>query len=125
VIDGPSLLFDPKRALALGLVFHELATNAGKYGALSKAKGRIAVIWAVKKDRLVVVWREQHGPKVRPSTRRGFGTELIERQIRSALDGEVRFDYRPEGIVVRISVPYEKIAPPTTVSPGSVDWPQP
>jgi two-component system, chemotaxis family, CheB/CheR fusion protein len=105
-INGPPLVFDPKRALALGLVFHELATNASKYGALSKAKGRIAVTWAVKKGRLVVVWRESDGPKVRPSARRGFGTELIERQIKSALDGEVRFDYRAEGIVVQMTIPY-------------------
>jgi two-component system, chemotaxis family, CheB/CheR fusion protein len=124
-INGPSLLLDPKRALGLGLVFHELATNAGKYGALSKAKGRIAVIWAVKEDRLVVVWRERGGPKVRPPARRGFGTELIERQIRSALDGEVRFDYQPEGIVIHISIPYERITAPTAVSASSGDWPQP
>jgi len=107
-IKGPSLPFDPKRALTLGLVFHELAANAAKYGALSKAKGRIAVTWAVKKGRVVVDWRESDGPKVRPPQRRGFGTELIERQIKSALDGEVRFDYRPGGLAVRISIPYEK-----------------
>ena len=118
-INGPSLLFDPKRALALGLVFHELATNAAKYGALTKAKGRIAVTWALKKRRLVVDWRESDGPKVRPSGRRGFGTELIERQIKSALDGEVRFDYRPEGIVVRISIPYEKNTVPIASQGGS------
>jgi two-component system CheB/CheR fusion protein len=107
-IKGPSLLFNPMRALALGLVFHELATNASKYGALSKAKGQVEVTWAVKKGRLGVVWRERDGPKVRPSARRGFGTELIQRQIKSALDGEVRIDYLPEGIVVQITIPYEK-----------------
>ena len=104
-IKGPSLLLDPRRALALGLVFHELATNATKYGALSKAKGRISVTWAAKKGCLVVDWRESDGPKVRPSARRGFGTELVERQIKSALDGEVRFDYRSDGLAVRISIP--------------------
>jgi two-component system, chemotaxis family, CheB/CheR fusion protein len=104
-IKGPSLLLDPRRALALGLVFHELATNATKYGALSKAKGRIAVSWAVKNGCLVVDWRESEGPKVRQSGRRGFGTELIERQIKSALNGEVQFNCRPDGLAVRISIP--------------------
>jgi two-component system CheB/CheR fusion protein len=104
-IKGPSLLLDPRRALALGLVFHELATNATKYGALSKAKGRIAVTWAVKKGCLVLDWRESDGPKVRQSARRGFGTELVERQIKSALDGDVEFNYRSDGLAVRISIP--------------------
>jgi len=112
-IKGPSLLLDPRRALALGLVFHELATNATKYGALSKAKGRIAVTWAVKKGCLVLDWRESDGPKVRPSARRGFGSELIERQIKSALDGEVQFNYRPEGLAVRISIPITGSEAPT------------
>jgi two-component sensor histidine kinase len=55
-----------------------------------------------------IVLEARGGPKVRPSARRGFGTELIQRQIKSTLDGEVRFDYRPEGIVVQITIPHEK-----------------
>ncbi len=107
-LDGPSLPFKPQQALALGLVFHELATNAAKYGALSKAKGRIAVTWSLKKGRLVIDWRETDGPRVRPPERRGFGTELIERQIKSALGGEISFKYSPAGLAVRMSLPYEK-----------------
>jgi hypothetical protein len=60
---------------------------------------------------------------VRPWARRGFGTDLIERQSRSALDGEVRFDYRPEGIVVHISIPYEQIAPQARHFRSYVDGP--
>jgi len=68
-IKGPSLLLDPRRPLALGLVFHELTTNVAKYGALSKAKGRVAVTWAAKKGFLVVDWLESDGPKVRGAAR--------------------------------------------------------
>ena len=71
------------------------------------------VTWTVKKRCLVLDWPETDGPKVRPSARRGFGTELIERQIKSALDGEVQFNYRPDGFAVRISIPITGSEAPT------------
>jgi two-component system CheB/CheR fusion protein len=106
-IEGPSLAFKPAQAIALGLVFHELATNAAKYGALSTGEGRIAVTWSTQRNRLVLQWRESNGPKVRAPKRRGFGTELIERQLKSALDGEVSLDYPPSGFALDVSIPFE------------------
>jgi two-component system CheB/CheR fusion protein len=106
-LGGPEIAFAPPQALALGLVFHELATNATKYGALAKPKGRVAVTWEVEKGRLVITWLERDGPKVGKPSRKGFGTELIERELKSALGARVTFDYAPEGIEVRISIPYE------------------
>jgi two-component system CheB/CheR fusion protein len=104
---GPDIAFAPQQALALGMVFHELTTNALKYGALSKAKGRVAVTWEVEKGRLVITWLERDGPEIAKPNRRGFGTELIERELKSVLGARVTFDYAPEGVEVRISIPYE------------------
>jgi two-component system CheB/CheR fusion protein len=106
--EGPPLPFNPQQALALGLVFHELATNAAKYGALSTAKGRLSVTWTVSEGRLVIDWHEKGGPKVSPPGRRGFGTELIERQIKGTFAGDVMFDYASPGLAVRISIPFQK-----------------
>jgi two-component system CheB/CheR fusion protein len=106
-LGGPDIAFAPQQALALGMVFHELTTNALKYGALSKAKGRVAVTWEVEKGRLVITWLERDGPEIAKPNRRGFGTELIERELKSVLSARVTFDYAPEGVEVRISIPYE------------------
>jgi two-component system CheB/CheR fusion protein len=106
-LGGPDLTFAPQQALALGLVFHELMTNAVKYGALSKANGRVAVTWEVDKGRLIITWLERDGPKVGKPKRKGFGTELIERELKSVLGARVTFDYAPEGVEVQISIPYE------------------
>jgi two-component system CheB/CheR fusion protein len=107
VIEGPSLAFKPAQAIALGLVFHELATNAAKYGALSTGDGRLAVTWSTQENRLVLQWRESNGPKVRAPKRRGFGTELIERQLKAVLDGEVSLDYASGGFALDVSIPFE------------------
>src|SRR5262249_53158861 len=106
-IGGPEIAFAPPQALALGTIFHELVTNAMKYGALAKPKGRVSVTWGVEKGRLVIAWLERDGPKVTKPGRRGFGTELIERELKSTLGARVTFDYAPEGIEVQISIPYE------------------
>jgi two-component system CheB/CheR fusion protein len=104
---GPEIAFMPPQALALGMVFHELATNAMKYGALSEAKGRLAVTWEVEKGRLIIAWLERDGPSITKPRRKGFGTELIERELKSHLGARVTFDYAPEGVEVRISIPYD------------------
>jgi len=106
-VGGPPIYFAPPQALALGLAFHELATNAVKYGALAKPKGRVAVTWGTEKGRLIITWLERDGAKIGKPARKGFGTELIERELKSALGAKVTFDYAPEGIEVRLTVPPE------------------
>jgi two-component system, chemotaxis family, CheB/CheR fusion protein len=106
-LGGPEITFAPPQALALGLVFHELTTNAAKYGALAKAKGRVSVTWRVEKSRLIITWLERDGNKVATPERKGFGTELIERELKSALGARVTFDYAPKGIETQISIPFE------------------
>src|SRR5262249_7607424 len=102
-LEGPALAFKPQQALALGLVVHELATNAAKYGALSSTQGRIAVTWSAGPREIAIRWRESGGPKIGAPERRGFGTQLVERQVRSALGGAVSFDFAPAGLTVEIS----------------------
>lgn len=102
-IDGPRLLLEPEMAQTMAVVLHELATNAAKYGALSVASGHVEVKWSLAADGSIVVrWTERGGPPVNPPTRRGFGTEMIEGQIRHQADGEVRWDWRPEGLTCEI-----------------------
>src|SRR5262245_50323904 len=106
-LGGPDIAFAPPQALALGLIFHELVTNALKYGALSTKKGRVSVTWGVEKSRLIITWLERDGDKVKKPDRKGFGTELIERELKSTLGGRVTFDYAPEGVEVQLSIPYD------------------
>lgn len=106
--EGPPVAFDEKTALSLGLVLHELATNAAKYGALGAGGGRLSVRWRVEAGpqgrRLTLDWRETGGPRVSPPARKGFGTMLIEASLR-ALKGEAALDYPPEGLACRLALP--------------------
>ena len=100
-IAGPPVFLAPGGALTMALIFHELATNALKYGALSAPEGRVALTWtydAESRD-LALAWTESGGPPVSPPTRRGFGSRLIERSLRGELKGAATMDYRPEGLV--------------------------
>lgn len=109
VINGPNVRFPPKAALALGIAFNELATNAVKYGAFSDEAGCIIVSWTIEPgpggDRLLLHWREEGGPPVTPPSRKGFGSQVIERGLAYELGGKVRLDYRSEGLVCTIDIP--------------------
>jgi PAS domain S-box-containing protein len=100
-IDGPPVWLAPGGALTMALIFHELATNALKYGALSNASRKVVLAWtydAATRD-LALTWTETGGPPVVAPTRRGFGSRLIERSLRGELKGAASMDYRPEGLV--------------------------
>ncbi len=110
-VNGPPVALPPPAALSLGMIFHELATNAAKYGALSAPGGRVLVDWAVAdqtRPRLELVWREIGGPAVAPPARKGFGSRLIERNVRHDLAGEVELDYAGDGLVATISIPLDR-----------------
>jgi PAS domain S-box-containing protein len=105
-INGPDMLLEPGAAQTIAVTIHELATNAVKYGALSVPEGQIHIEWSrAPEERLLFQWTETGGPLVRPSARRGFGTRVIESMIRDQMQGEVRFDWRTEGLVCEIWVP--------------------
>jgi two-component sensor histidine kinase len=90
------------------MAFHELATNAAKYGALSSGEGSLRVDWNVTTDaeppRLFVKWEETGGPPVKAPTRQGFGSRLI-RGLAQETAGEVRLDYPSSGLVCTVDIP--------------------
>jgi PAS domain S-box-containing protein len=105
-IAGPTLLVNPKQALTLSLVIHELTANAAKYGALSLPTGRVEVRWQIEPNRaLRLTWREFDGPPVAPPSRRGFGLQLIEFNIAHEFGGEAVFDYPREGVRCVVTIP--------------------
>lgn len=106
-MEGPDVHLPARVALSLGMVFHELATNAAKYGALSTGGGRLLLDWTLSSDggALTFAWRERGGPPARHPERKSFGSRLIERSITSELRGAIETDYGEEGLVVRFEVP--------------------
>lgn len=111
LLNGPAVSLAPAAALSLGMIFHELATNAAKYGALS-TDGRVLVDWTVRNladRRLHIVWREEGGPRLgHAPDRRGFGSRLIERNVRHDLAGEVQLSYPVEGLVAEFDIPLDR-----------------
>jgi two-component system CheB/CheR fusion protein len=100
----------PKAALALGMVLHELATNAAKHGALGVDGGRVTIAWSEEvrggELRFVLRWSETGGPKPDPApTRQGFGSELIEREVRHDLGGTVEMAFDEHGLVAVLVLP--------------------
>jgi PAS domain S-box-containing protein len=104
--DGLNAMLEPNTAQATAMILHELATNAAKYGALSVPEGRIKVACSRAEDGgLVVRWAENGGPPVKPPTRRGFGTQVMDTLIRTQLKGEMRFDWSADGFACEIALP--------------------
>jgi PAS domain S-box-containing protein len=107
-LEGPELTFTPAAAQAVGLALHELATNAGKYGALANAKGRVDVAWACDRGTFSISWTERNGPRVRAPKRRGFGSAVISSLAEMSVEGTVDLQYRPTGLEWRLACPADK-----------------
>jgi PAS domain S-box-containing protein len=112
VLRGPKLRLNPAAAQAIGLALHELATNAGKYGALSVSAGRIDLQWRCEDGIFAMRWREQNGPPVSPPQRRGFGSTIIGPMVKLSVSGEVDLDYAPSGLLWRLTCPAENALEP-------------
>jgi PAS domain S-box-containing protein len=102
---GPEIQLQPATAQTLALALHELVTNSAKYGSLSVLPGRLNIQWRVQADGLHLIWEEHGGPQVAKPISRGFGTRSVIASIESQLGGRADFDWRPEGLVCRLSVP--------------------
>jgi two-component sensor histidine kinase len=104
LLQGGVLRLDATHAKALALTFHELATNAAKYGALSDPGGLVVITWTVSDGSAKITWEEMAGPRVTRPTRRGFGTSLIERLLKS-VGGKMEREFRTEGVRCLLSFP--------------------
>jgi PAS domain S-box-containing protein len=101
--EGPKLHLNAAAAQAIGLALHELATNAGKYGALSTDAGLVDVSWQLDDDIFMMSWIERRGPPVRPPERRGFGSTVMESLVKQTLNGEVQLNYASSGLEWRLT----------------------
>ena len=104
-IEGDDIRLLPKAALPLTMIFHELATNAVKYGAFANGSGKISIAWSWDKEpppELRVRWQESGGPLVTLPTHTGFGSRLIEKGLSHELNAEAFLDYQADGVVCEL-----------------------
>jgi PAS domain S-box-containing protein len=108
-VKGSETRVTPQQALALAMALQELAANAAKYGSLSNDEGVVTIEWyhseAADSLHLYLIWKESGGPLVEPPARRGFGTRLIERSLARELEGEMKIDFLPTGVVFTADIP--------------------
>ena len=101
-IDGPKAMLGPTQVIALGIVLHELGTNAAKYGALSVEGGEVELSWMLHPDRVSLTWAERNGPPVMPPSHKGLGSKLIERGLP---DASIDWRFLPDGVICAIELP--------------------
>ena len=112
-VSGPPLRVKSRQALALSLAIHELATNALKYGALTKAGGRVSITWSVEDhpdaSGFTFIWQELGGPPASEPASAGFGSRLISRVLGDDFGGSVRVSYGSAGLVCRLTAPLKNL----------------
>jgi PAS domain S-box-containing protein len=113
VIHDPKLRFNAAAAQAIGLALHELATNAGKYGALSTDRGSVNICWGTEGETFRMSWAERDGPQVSPPQRRGFGTVVMQEMAERSVNGTVDLEYAPSGVTWRLTCPVASALEPT------------
>lgn len=110
VLDGPDLALSAAATQPLTMLFHELATNATKYGALSAPDGVLRVSWRLDGGAVLLRWEEAGGPAraARP-TRKGFGSRVVDATARGQLGGAVAWRWSPAGLVVELTFPRARV----------------
>jgi PAS domain S-box-containing protein len=110
LITGPCLPIGGNAVTTIALIMHELATNAAKYGALSSPGGYIHIDWSVKKSELLLTWKELGGPSLDgPAEHEGFGGSLVRQLVTGQFGGEISYEWKPKGLIIRLSVPVERL----------------
>jgi PAS domain S-box-containing protein len=104
-VSGPNLRCSPEAVQPLGLIFHELATNAAKHGALAKEGGHVVVSWERRPEHAVIYWEETGGRRLQMPSRFGFGTTLLEQLVTHQLGGEIDRRWETAGLKVRLRLP--------------------
>ena len=111
LVEGPEIRVGANTTTSLALVLHELATNAAKYGCLSKPGGRLAIQWQASDGNVEFEWLETGGPPIEtPPSFQGFGSQLSQRSITGQLGGTLDRDWRVEGLCVHMSLPRSRLA---------------
>ncbi len=109
-IQGDPATIDDQAATPLALIFHELATNAAKYGGFSRPEGRVTICCRRSKRDLIVEWAETGGPRIKgAATSEGFGSTLSKLSVETQLGGKLTRDWRPEGLVVTLVLPLSSL----------------
>jgi PAS domain S-box-containing protein len=112
-IDGPDVMLSAEAGQAMGMVIHELVTNAAKYGALSDQSGRVSVRWYQNLNgsaQLILVWQETGGPRVESPMKTGYGTGVIRDLIPYEFGGTVDLAFAPAGVRCRLEIPFDRVS---------------
>jgi two-component sensor histidine kinase len=120
-LDGKAVSLAPAAAVMLGMVFHELATNAAKQGAFTTASGRVEVAWQSDERRqlLKINWAEHGVPHAARSREDGLGVTLIKRGIAHELQGRATFDFGGKGLRCSMEIPLSEAQPSPPSGPGT------
>jgi two-component system CheB/CheR fusion protein len=106
-LDSSDVTLGAGQALSLGMILHELVTNAVKYGALGDPKGHVAIKWSCEGKDLVLTWKERDGPKVKKAARQGFGLRLVTQEASYSLRGKAEVEFLLPGLEVTLRFPRE------------------
>ena len=107
-INGPSVAINERSINNVALIFHELATNAAKYGALSAERGAVSIDWTLEQNDLRLSWREAGGPVTKPPAGLGYGNKLVTGTVRGC-GGDIDYDWLPGGLVARLRLPLSSL----------------
>jgi len=118
-LDCDDIIIDDRSATPLALVFHELATNAAKYGALSSPEGRVSIVSNMEGDYVNLNWAERGGPPAVAPASEGFGSKLIELSAVNQLGGHIERRWEAEGLSVDLGIPASSLhrTPPPGLRP--------
>jgi two-component sensor histidine kinase len=108
-IGGDDIAVGTRAATPLALIFHELATNSAKYGALSAAEGTVSILLTRTDKEAAIVWRERGGPPAKPPENEGFGSRLMRKSIEHQLGGRVELEWDPVGLTAEIGIPLARL----------------
>jgi PAS domain S-box-containing protein len=122
-IDGPEVMLSAEASQTMGMVLHELVTNAAKYGALSAPSGRVSIRWHLPlngdaSDRLVIVWRESGGPTVVPPSKSSYGMHVVRELVPYELGGAIEHVLAPEGAQCQMTIPLARLGRGTSRHDG-------
>ena len=109
VLSGPAVTLGERAVNNVALIFHELATNAAKYGALTRDEGRVEVHWNIEHRMVILEWTETGGPPAVAPERKGFGSALVQRTV-EGYGGTVVYDWRSAGLITHVTLPLEAMS---------------